>query len=76
VVLGPLRILFSYETPVAFCVIGEGWVCSENIWSETTGKHMSQETPVHPKDRIQHEEFVPLLESMLARLTFDTEAMR
>lgn len=39
--IGDIRIWFSYETPVAFSI---GWatpVVSENVWSNTTGRHLA-----------------------------------
>jgi hypothetical protein len=70
VVLGDLKILFSYETPVAFCVNCAGCCCSENVWSDTTGKHMTQETPVAPKDRTPNDEFNRRLDAILSHLQF------
>lgn len=34
-------IYFSYETPIAFTK-GDTVVISENIWSRTTGRHLSR----------------------------------
>ena len=49
-------LLFSDETIVAYRTQrSNGWVVSENIWSQTTGKHITQETRVAKEDRISHE---------------------
>lgn len=36
------RILFSYETPVAAYVLGEGWFRTEEFHSVTTSKHINK----------------------------------
>ena len=41
ITLGQLEVYFSYKTPVAFCTNEDGLVCSENIWSTSTGKHLN-----------------------------------
>lgn len=41
-----IRIVFSYETPVAFCDPHRGWVVCENVWGPTTGKHLNQLAPL------------------------------
>lgn len=58
VFFGDLRLFFSYETCVGFHTPETGWVVSENIWSPTTGRHMTSETPVHPNQRTPHQEFL------------------
>lgn len=45
VTVGDLTVGFSYETPVAFYTTETGWVVSENLWSSTTGLHISQIAP-------------------------------
>lgn len=70
IIVGPLILVFSYETCVAFAVSGEGWVVSENIWSKTTGKHLNQEVGFIPKSqRIPNEEFRRRLGIILDRVT-------
>lgn len=64
--LGPVTLVFSYQTIVAFAVSGEGWTVSENVWSQTTGKHINQETP-HMAERVPHAEFQARLEALLKR---------
>jgi hypothetical protein len=39
--VGTLTVWFSYETIVAFREYGEERVVSENIWSQTTGRHLN-----------------------------------
>lgn len=35
-------ILFSYRTPVAAYIFGEGFVKTEQYWSVTTSKHINK----------------------------------
>ena len=39
------RILFSYRTPVAAYVFGEGFVRTEKWWSVTTSRHINKWLP-------------------------------
>ena len=36
------RILFSYKTPVAAYIFGEGFVKTEKYWSVTTSSHINK----------------------------------
>ena len=36
------RVLFSYRTPVAAYVFGEGFVKTEKFWSVTTSRHINK----------------------------------
>ena len=36
------RILFSYRTPVAAYIFGEGFVKTEKYWSVTTSRHIKK----------------------------------
>ena len=36
------RILFSYRTPVAAYIFGEGFVKTEKYWSVTTSRHINK----------------------------------
>ena len=36
------RILFSYRTPVAAYIFGEGFVKTEQFWSVTTSRHINK----------------------------------
>ena len=39
------RILFSYRTPVAAYIFGEGFVRTEQKWSSTTSRHINAYLP-------------------------------
>ena len=39
------RVLFSYRTPVAAYVYGEGFVRTEKWWSVTTSRHINKGLP-------------------------------
>ncbi len=39
------RVLFSYRTPVAAYVYGEGFVRTEKWWSVTTTRHINKWLP-------------------------------
>jgi hypothetical protein len=41
VVIGHITVWFSYTTPIAFKVGGNGRVVRQNDWSTTTGKHLN-----------------------------------
>lgn len=36
------RVWFSYATPVAFHVPGQGMTVRQNVWGPTTGKHLNR----------------------------------
>ena len=36
------RILFSYRTPVAAYIFGEGFVKTDQFWSVTTSRHINK----------------------------------
>ena len=36
------RVLFSYRTPVAAFVFGEGFVRTDKYWSVTTSRHINK----------------------------------
>lgn len=64
VVIGELLLYFSYETIVGFYDPDEGKsILSENIWSNTTGKHLNNFAD--KSCRIPHEEFTEKLEKVL-----------
>lgn len=62
-----LTIWFSYETPIAFMRRDE-WqrYVSENVWSQTTGKHLNNIDFGDKKSRIPHDSFVQMLNEALA----------
>lgn len=39
--VGSLRLYYSYQTIVAFYTPNSGLVCSKNVWTTTTGKHLN-----------------------------------
>lgn len=61
--LGTITLYYSYSTIVAFRADG-ALVCSENVWSTTTGKHLNQIQP-NKRARVKHEEFEELLQAAL-----------
>lgn len=67
--VGALTLLVSYETIVGFQVGPAGpWVVSENVWSQTTGKHLNLVSV--RADRIEHAEFVKRLARVMKRVKF------
>lgn len=64
VTVGTTKVWFSYETPVAFQVLGHDVVCHQNDWGRTTGKHLNQ---IADKSvRVSSEEFYHLWEEQHA----------
>ena len=39
--IGKMEIFYSYETAVAFTLEGQPLVFSENLWGQTTAKHLN-----------------------------------
>jgi hypothetical protein len=70
VAIGPLRLVFSYSTIVAFRQGSGKWCASENIWSTTTARHIVEETGVPMDKRLPYEEFCTALNKVLAHLTY------
>jgi len=58
---GLIDIFYSYATPVAFKSHDGTLHVSENVWSRTTGKHLTQIDGGAKKERVPHEEFEKLL---------------
>jgi hypothetical protein len=54
---------FSYETIVAYKIPGKATVCSQNKWSNTTGKHLNEIEPNEDK-RIDASQFENLVETL------------
>mgnify|MGYP001292102442 CR=1 FL=1 len=65
VTVGDLTLLFSYETVVAFKRVHGPWVVSENVWSNTTGKHLN-ETGVPVRSRVRYDDFRKRLAGVLS----------
>lgn len=40
--LDDVHVLFSYETPVAACIFGKGFVRTEKWYSQTTTRHINK----------------------------------
>ena len=58
------NIWVSYRTPIAFWTRGTGFVCRENDWGPTTGKHLNAVEPDKGK-RIGGAEFEAQLAEVL-----------
>ena len=67
VILGPLTVWFSYETPVSYRVDGQAQVTRENDWSKTTGKLLNECEPDKTK-RIPGERFEAQLNALLSKI--------
>lgn len=65
--IGKLGLYFSYETIVGFDDVNGERVFSENVWSVTTGKHLTQ-FGSDKKERIKNVEFEVKLKAILDRL--------
>jgi hypothetical protein len=51
-----VEVWFSYQTPVAFRANGR-LVVRENVWSNTTGRHLNLIDNGNKKERVSGEEF-------------------
>jgi hypothetical protein len=60
--IGELDMFFSYETLVAVRS-KHGWLVSENVWSNTTGKQMTKHLPNH--ERTKHDVWEQLVAVVL-----------
>lgn len=56
VTVGNVTVWFSYQTAVAFQVLGQKMVICENVWTPTTGKHLNMIDP-DKSHRVGHDEF-------------------
>ena len=61
--MGSLTLYFSYETIIAFRTCGR-LICSENVWSTTTGRHLNRIEP-DKKQRVSHKGFEAALIKIL-----------
>ncbi|MGE5433040.1 MAG: hypothetical protein ACM3QX_18325 [Syntrophomonadaceae bacterium] len=61
--LNSLTLFYSYETIIGFHTPETGMVISENVWSQTTGKHLNRLGD--KKDRIPYDEFQEKLDQVL-----------
>jgi len=60
-----VRVLFSYETPIAFQVVNKPIVARVNDWSAATGKHLNKCQPDRSK-RLEASEFLDALRKATA----------
>lgn len=60
-----VSVWFSYTTIVAFYTENGDLICSENVWSSTTGRHLNKICPKN--ERISHENFKVLLDNALTK---------
>lgn len=58
-----IKLFVSYETVIGFETPETGRILSENIWSQTTNKHLFQLGP--KEDRIPHDKFTKELDKIL-----------
>lgn len=42
VTMGDCTVLFSYQTPVACCIKGDGYYRTDKKWSITTSRHINK----------------------------------
>jgi len=61
-----ITIWFSYQTPVAFMVIGSPKMVRQNEWGPTTGKHLNWIDGGNRAGRLPGEEFERLLKAATA----------
>ena len=66
VYINDLKLYFSYKTIVAFEHPSTGLICSENIWSNTTGKFLT-EIESDKDARIDNKNFNLKLEKLLKK---------
>ncbi len=60
--IGTVTLWFSYETIIAFHTPDTGFVATENIWGNTTGKHLNW--ICNKEDRLPRAEFLDKLNSI------------
>ena len=59
---GPIKVYYSYVTPVAFETAAGYLHVSKNVWSVTTGRHLTWIDGGNHDNRIEHGEFKKLLD--------------
>ena len=62
---GPIKVYYSYVTPVAFETYDGAFkqlYVSKNVWSVTTGRHLTWIDGGNHDNRIEHGEFKKLLD--------------
>lgn len=65
---GPITLWISYETIIAFRVLGSEKRVSENVWTATTNRHMNEIDGKAKADRIPYADFTAELEKVLTDL--------
>ncbi len=74
--IGPIKIWFSYTTPVAFEIAGrQTGIVSQNEWSNATGKHLNKIDggSERKKYRIPHEEMLRQMNAACERFFFPAD---
>lgn len=66
VIIGPLTVWFSYQTPVAFQRDGGPLVVRRNTWGTTTGKHLNWIDSGDKAGRVDQETFARLFAEAMA----------
>lgn len=69
VVIGKLIFWFSYETVIGFHTPDTGIIASENIWSNTTGKHLNSFS--YKDQRIDRQLFQEQLDQLLENILIE-----
>ena len=64
VIIGDLKLYFSYQTVIAFEVVDNGIIISENVFSQTTGAHINAIEPDKTK-HINRKEFESMLDAFM-----------
>ena len=62
-----LDLYFSYDTIVAFRGGGHVTVVSQNVWSNTTGRHLNEIDGGEKEDRVDYNTFQEKLNEALER---------
>lgn len=65
--IGKLTLYFSYDTVIAFSEEGHLTRVCENVWSNTTGKHLNFIDGGNKKDRLPYEIFKKELKKTLKK---------
>lgn len=72
VTIGDVTLWFSYQTVIAFHSPATKFVVSENLWANTTGRHINQATQravganATPHTRTERSAFERILSAMFA----------
>lgn len=65
VIINDLTLYFSYETIIGFHTPQTGIIATENLWNQTTGRHLNSFSM--PEDRKPRSEFMELLQGTLKK---------